>query len=550
MLPEYLISPSLTRKINKYSDCIIIGSGIAGLSTAMRLAEKHNVKVFTKSSLSDSTTWYAQGGIAAAIKKPDFWKSHYEDTITAGQGLCDPKAVEILVKTAPKMIEDLIEIGTNFDISEGEISLTTEGGHSFPRILHAGGDATGEELEKKLVSYSKSLRQMNFSPEHFVLDILVYKNNCVGIMDIKTGKVEIHPASNIIIASGGIGQIYDLSTNPPISTGDGIAMAYRAGACIMDIEFIQFHPTVFKTKDSKLFLISEALRGEGAYLRDCHGNRFMMGKHPRIELAPRDIVVKEMIRVMDECGTDYVYLDATHIPESYLKIRFPNIISKLKENGLNLNKDLIKVSPAEHYLNGGIKTDYNGRTNIKGLYCCGEAAATGAHGANRLASNSLMEGLVYGWKIYKDIQKNLDKKSQKDKNEAIMSINEILNKFKTEKIKVSKPEDKIPDINTLILKLRNIMTKKVGILRDAKSLKEAKEFVNFYIKCDYLYNKKDKNTLEFVNMLTVASLIIKAASLREESRGTHQRNDFPQKDDKKWKKHIILKQNKVYFENT
>lgn len=551
MLPRYLISPSFCQKIHKYCDCIVIGSGIAGLSTAMRLAKNNNIKVLTKSSLSDSTTWYAQGGIAAAIKKPDFWKNHYEDTITAGQGLCDRKAVEILVKTAPKMIEDLIEIGTNFDISEGEISLTTEGGHSYPRILHAGGDATGEELEKKLVSHSKGLKQINFFPEYFVLDILVYKNKCIGVlgMDINTGKIEIHPASNIVIASGGIGQIYDLSTNPPISTGDGIAMAYRAGTSIMDIEFVQFHPTVFKTKDSKLFLISEALRGEGAYLRDCHGNRFMVGRHPRAELAPRDIVVKEMIRVMDNSGCNYVYLDATHIPESHLKIRFPNIISKLRENGLDLKKDLIKVSPAEHYLNGGIKTDYKGKTNIEGLYCCGEAAATGAHGANRLASNSLMEGLVYGWKIYKDIEKKLEQKNPEDENKTIECINKLLNEAKIKKSKAGKFNDNKLDIKTFISDLKNIMTKKVGILRDAQSLKEAGEFVDFHINSGYLYNKRDKNILEFANMLTVASLIIKAASLREESRGTHQRNDFPYKDDKNWKKHIILKQNKVYFKD-
>ncbi|HJX01901.1 MAG TPA: L-aspartate oxidase [Candidatus Humimicrobiaceae bacterium] len=551
MLQRYLISPSSYRKIHKYCDCIIIGSGIAGLSTAMRLAENNNIKVLTKSSLSDSTTWYAQGGIAAAIRKPDFWKNHYEDTITAGQGLCDRKAVEILVKTAPKMIEDMIEIGTNFDISEGEISLTTEGGHSYPRILHAGGDATGEELEKKLVSYSKGLKQINFLSEYFVLDILVHENGCAGVlgMDINTGMIEIHPTSNIIIASGGIGQIYDLSTNPPISTGDGIAMAYRAGAAIMDIEFIQFHPTVFKTRDSKLFLISEALRGEGAYLRDCHGTRFMVGKHPKAELAPRDIVVKEMTRVMDECGTDYVYLDATHIPESHLKIRFPNIISKLKENGLDLKKDFIKVSPAEHYLNGGIRTDYNGKTNIEGLYCCGEAAATGAHGANRLASNSLMEGLVYGWKIYKDIEKKLKQKSKTGENKVTKDIKKVLDEIKVDMRKAGKSGGNKPDIKKLISDLRNIMTRKVGILRDAKGLKEAEEFVNLHINGEYLYNKKDKDILEFTNMLTVASLIIKAASLREESRGTHQRNDFPEKDDKNWKKHIILKQNKVYFKN-
>ncbi|MDD3819314.1 MAG: L-aspartate oxidase [Actinomycetota bacterium] len=553
MLQKYLISPSFTQKIHKYTDCIIVGSGISGLSTAIRLAENSNIKikVFTKSSLSESTTWYAQGGIAAAIKKPDSWESHYKDTITAGQGLCDPKAVEILTKTAPEMIENLIKIGTSFDISEGEISLATEGGHSFPRILHSGGDATGEELEKKLLSHSKSLGRIKFFPDHFVLDVLVYKNSCVGIivMDIKTSSIEIYPSSNIVIATGGIGQIYDLSTNPSISTGDGIAMAYRAGASIMDIEFIQFHPTVFKAKDSRLFLITEALRGEGAYLRDPAGNRFMVGKHPMAELAPRDIVVKEIIRVMDEFGTDFVYLDATHIPESYLKVRFPNIISKLKENDLDLNKDLIKVSPAEHYLNGGIKTDYNGRTDIKGLYSCGESAATGVHGANRLGSNSLMEGLVYGWKIYNDILKNLSKKGPENEIKAIEGTDKILDKFKTKKIKIKKPYGITPEIRNLIHELKIVMTKKAGILRDEKRLKEAEEFINSYLNCNYLYNKKDLETLEFVNMLTVASLIIKAASLREESRGTHQRNDFPQKDDKNWRKHIILKKNNVYFEN-
>ncbi|MEA2016021.1 MAG: L-aspartate oxidase [Actinomycetota bacterium] len=552
MLPEYLINPSFSQKINKYSDCLVIGSGIAGLSTAMRLSDKNNIKVITKSSLSDSTTWYAQGGIAAAIKKPDFWKYHYRDTINAGQGLCDRKAVEILAKTAPKMIEDLIEAGVSFDITKGEIGLTTEGGHSMPRVLHAGGDATGEELEKKLVSYSKSLRQINFISEFFVLDILVYKNKCLGAigLNMKTGKIDIHPSPNIVIASGGIGQLYDLTTNPSISTGDGIAMAYRAGAEIMDIEFIQFHPTVFRTKKSELFLISEALRGEGAFLIDCKGKRFMVGKHPKAELAPRDIVVKEMIKVMDNCGTDYVFLDARHIQESYLKIRFPNIIFKLKENNLDLKKDLIKVSPAEHYLNGGVKTDYNGRTNIKGLYSCGEAAATGAHGANRLASNSLIEGLVYGWKIYKDIENKLSRKNKKDEKRVFEGIDMIIDRAKGGRDKTGKINNRSRETDKLILKIKNVMTKKVGILRDAKSLKEAGDFVNRYIENKDFYNTKEKNALEFLNMLTVSRLIIKAAGLREESRGAHQRNDFPSKDDKKWKKHIILKKNRVYFKYT
>ncbi len=549
MIPRYLINPTYAVKTYPYSDCIIIGSGIAGLSTAIRLS-KHNIKVLTKSSPSDSTTWYAQGGIAAAIKKPDQWKKHYEDTLIAGQGLSDKKAVEILVKNAPSMIEKLIEIGTKFDISRGEISLTTEGGHSYPRVLHAGGDATGEEIEKKLVSFTRELERVNFRPDYFVLDILTSGDKCIGVigLDLSSVSIEIHPSSNVLIASGGVGQLYELSTNPSISTGDGVAMAYRAGAEIMDIEFVQFHPTVFRTNDNKLFLISEALRGEGAYLRDCRGDRFMVGKHPREELAPRDIVVKEMIKTMDKSKCNFVYLDATHIPESHLKIRFPNIIFKLKENGLDLTKDLVKVSPAEHYLNGGIKTDYDGRTNIEGLYSCGETAATGAHGANRLASNSLMEGLVYGWKIYQDIEKRLKSKTVKEERQVLSTVDStVMGSAGTSGEKKAPGGTKL-DILTLISSLRNMMSSKVGILRDGPGLEEAREFVQFHIGNENLYNRTDKDILEFANMLTVANLIIKSASIREESRGTHMRFDFPGKDDKNWKKHIILKKDKVDFE--
>ncbi len=547
-MPRYLINPTFSINTYPYSDCIIIGSGIAGLSTAIRLSE-HSIKVITKSSPSTSTTWYAQGGIAAAIKKPDWWKKHFEDTIVAGQGLSDKKAVEILAKNAPSMIEKLIEIGTKFDIVEGEISLTTEGGHSHARVLHAGGDATGEEIEKKLVSFTNGLKQVDFNSDYFVLDILTSKNKCLGVigLDLKKDTLEIHPSSNVLIATGGIGQLYELSTNPSISTGDGIAMAYRAGVDIMDIEFVQFHPTVFRTHDNRLFLISEALRGEGAYLRDCRGNRFMVGKHHQEELAPRDIVVKEMIKTMDKSKCNFVYLDATHIAESHLKIRFPNIISKLKENGLDLKRDLIKVSPAEHYLSGGIKIDYDGKTSIEGLYSCGETSATGAHGANRLASNSLMEGLVYGWKIYQDIEKKLRSQSKNIARETLSGINKIIEESKNTVKDNSAPASARIDIKTLISSLRSIMSTDVGILRDRSGLDEAKEFIDFHIGNQNLYNKKDIDMLEFVNMLTVADLIIKAAIIREESRGTHLRSDFPEKDDKSWKKHIILKKDKVSF---
>lgn len=614
MFLRYLINPKNATKIYDWCDCIIIGSGIAGLSTAIRISKQFNVKVLTKSNLSESTTWYAQGGIAAAIKKPDWWKVHYDDTIEAGQGLCDSKAVKKLVRNAPKMIEDLIEFGINFDISGGEISLTTEGGHSHPRVLHAGGDATGEEVEKKLVKFSKNFTSIQFFPEYLVIDILTFNSKVIGLiaLNLKKNILEIHPASNIVIASGGIGQIYEVSTNPPISTGDGIAMAFRAGASIKDIEFIQFHPTVFKTKDGHLFLITEALRGEGAYLRDKNGKRFMLGKHPKAELAPRDVVVREMVKVMNEQNIDYVFLDATHIPEKKLKIRFPNIILKLKENGLNLFTDLIKIFPAAHYLNGGIKTDLKGKTDIVGLYACGETAATGAHGANRLASNSLIEGLVYGWEISKDIINKCSKKSsQSAQNSKKFNryFKKLLEDIPTTSIltdnKSSLNLDFIENLDEQISEFKKIMSKNVGILRDKNSLDLAEKYIikklkeinynishyniskindikkndkiksidnininNIDIEDNIDDNIKGKNTdilkilnknnknnsilknlLEFINMLTVGYLITKAAKTRTESRGTHLRNDFPNRDDKNWKKHIILKNDLVMYES-
>lgn len=570
MLPRFLYNPINFDCIAGRNDCVIIGSGIAGLSTAIRLSNCTKVKIFTKSALSESNTWYAQGGIAAVIKGPDSWEDHYEDTIKSGQGLCDSEAVKTLVKSAPEMIEDLIENGVHFDIANGEIGLTLEGGHSSPRVLHAGGDATGEEVERKLIAFAKQLKSIEFYPEYFVLDILTNDNECIGVtvLNIKEGKVEIHPCSSIIISTGGVGQLFELTTNPSVSTGDGIAMAYRAGAEIKDIEFIQFHPTVFKTNDGKLFLITEALRGEGAFLRDTDGNRFMVGRHPLSELAPRDIVVKEMTMVMKEKGTDFVYLDATLLDRHMLVVRFPNIINKLKENGLDLKTDLIKVSPAAHYLNGGIKTNLNGETNIKGVYACGETAATGAHGANRLASNSLIEGLVYGARIYENIIGKINNKNKTIQDEA--DFVKILRKIADKKLNgtesfltqnkesavKSGPSSgfgnskmlSLAEIEKLKLELRHLMTNRVGILREEKRLKNVLKFVNENLSKRGLYERKEKEPGEFLNMLYVARLIITAAILRTESRGGHQRCDYPETDDKNWKKHIIEKNEEIYFE--
>jgi L-aspartate oxidase len=550
MFPRYLINPKDADKIHDYCNCIIIGSGIAGLSTAIRISEHSEVKVITKAKLSESTTWYAQGGIAAAIKKPDWWQEHYNDTITAGQGLSDSSAVEKLVKNAPKMIENLIETGIKFDITGGEISMTLEGGHSFPRVLHAGGDATGEEIENKLVKFSKKLESIKIFREYLAVDVLTHRNSVLGVltMNLKNGKIEIHPSDNIVLACGGIGQLYSLTTNPEISTGDGVSMAYRAGASIKDIEFIQFHPTVFKTRDNKLYLITEALRGEGAFLRDSKGKRFMLGKHKLSELAPRDIVVKEMVKVMADQDIDYVYLDATHIPKNLLKVRFPNIIAKLKENRLDLASDLVEVFPAAHYLNGGIRTDLKGYTDIKGLFACGETSATGAHGANRLASNSLIEGLVFGWEISSEIVKRI-KRSHSQKEEKILKkVKKAVADYKSNKTN-NKNYLTSRKLSRLISEFRKMMTKSVGILRDEKSLETAIKFIEESSTDQKIYNTRALKAIEYANMLTAASLIAKAANIRTESRGTHQRNDYPEIDDRNWKKHIILKGDSYNFES-
>ena len=549
IFPRYLVDPSKINKISEYCDCIIIGSGIAGLSTAIRISGTTKVKVMTKSRLSESTTWYAQGGIAAAIKRPDFWQVHYEDTIKAGQGLCDSGAVKKLVRNASNMIEDLLEIGINFDISGGEISLTLEGGHSFPRVLHAGGDATGEEIENKLVKFSKNQKGIDIYSGYLAIDILTYKDRVLGVvaMDQEKGRLEIHPADNVIIACGGIGQLYSLTTNPVISTGDGVGMAYRAGASVKDIEFIQFHPTVFRTNDNKLYLITEALRGEGAYLRDGKGRRFMVGKHPQMELAPRDIVVKEMVKIMSAQDMSFVFLDATHMPKNLLKVRFPNIIAKLKENGLDLGKDLIKVFPAAHYLNGGIKTDLNGYTDIKGLFACGETSATGAHGANRLASNSLIEGLVFGFEISREVLKRI-KKSDSDRiDKNTKALKRAINNIKSSNTGNDKSLS-ARQLENMISDFRKMMTDNVGILRDEKSLEYAKKNILQIFGNKALIDDGGPAAIELLNMLMVGYLIAKSALIRKESRGTHQRNDFPETDDKNWKKHIILKDKDIFFE--
>ncbi len=530
MTPRYLVNFDSDKLEKSICDLLVIGSGIAGLTAALQACGKYRTLLLTKSEVKESTTWYAQGGVATAVGEHDSPQLHFEDTILAGDGLCDPQAVKILVTEGPGRITDLIHLGAEFDRLGEEMRLTREGGHSLPRILHAG-DATGSAIESTLVRVAKLCSGLQIKEHVFVVDLLDFDGRCIGaiIFEPSLGRFSICLAKAVILATGGAGQIYSVTTNPPISTGDGVAMAYRAGAEMMDMEFVQFHPTALDEAQNPRFLITEALRGEGAYLRDCKGNRFMAQVHPEAELAPRNVVVREMVKVMHDCKTDRVYLDATHIPLLKLKERFPTIWKRCQESGYDLSTDLIPVSPAAHFMIGGVKTDIYGRTSLSGLYASGEVAANGVHGANRLASNSLLEGLVFSKRIMDILEEKANEISQED----LLGIRMTYTYPR-------RPKDvKIEECRNLIQKT---MMEDAGVTRSVVSLKRALKVMD---------SLKDILNMEFSlvegfelqNMIMVAELICRSALMREESRGVHFREDFPQKDDAGWKKHIILKIN-------
>jgi L-aspartate oxidase len=524
MVPRYLIDFALEELAHEETDCLVIGAGIAGLFTTIRASETDRVHIITKpKSLLESNTRYAQGGIAAVISDEDSPDYHRQDTLVAGAGLCDNVAVDILVDEGPEGVKDLIRLGTQFDLENGELALTKEGGHSQRRILHAQGDATGAEIVRALSNQAKQNPNVTVWDDHFVIDLVVTDGVCHGaIVQKPDGQRVFVRAKATILCSGGAGQLYRYTTNPEIATGDGIAIAYRAGAVIRDVEFIQFHPTALCYPGAPRFLISEAVRGEGAVLRNIRGERFMDKIHPLQELAPRDIVARAIVNEMELTKSTFVYIDITHEPADLVKHRFPNIYEFCLNYGLDLTTDWIPVAPAAHYMMGGVKTDLNGETSVKRLYACGEVSSTGVHGANRLASNSLSEAIVYGRRIIEHIR-------------TLPPLPE------TPPIteRSHRPEHPMQAIVEKRLKLQKVMLRYVGLKRSAaglqKGLDELKRQLPIYETC---LTKREE--YEFANLLTLAMLTTEAALNREESRGGHFREDFPEKDDRNWRKHIQL----------
>lgn len=503
------------------TDFIVIGSGIAGLRAAIEIAQTGaRVTVLTKARADESNTEWAQGGVAVVLSDDDNAELHEEDTLVAGAGLCDVEAVETLVTEGTKYIKQLIEWGTEFDREGGKLVFTQEAAHSRRRILHAHGDSTGKEIVRALIARARAEKKIVLMPFANTEGLIVSEGRCVGVRfldPILRAPRELF-AKAVILCTGGAGQLYQHTTNPPVATGDGMAMAYFAGAEMADMEFIQFHPTALSLENAPRFLLSEAMRGEGGVLRNKMGERFMSRYDERLELAPRDIVSRSIVAEMRRTGTRSVFLDMTALSEDFLKERFPKIYETCKFYGLNIATDQLPVSPASHYCMGGIRTDLHGRSTLQGLYAAGEVTCTGVHGANRLASNSLLEGLVFGARAGASaLEDNSEFKIQNSKLES--------KEFENLNLEAG--------ISTAVKKrVKRVMWERVGILRDRDSLKRAlREFEQI---------SSANLSVSSRNFVTLARMVAAGALWREESRGGHFRNDFPERDER-FRVHSIQK---------
>jgi L-aspartate oxidase len=531
-----------------HADYAVVGSGVAGLRAAIELSGAGSVLVLAKSNLNDSATAWAQGGIAVALSDEDEIGLHEQDTMNAGDGLCRAEVVALLVEEGPKYITQLIEWGTEFDRAGTKLAFTREAAHSRSRILHAHGDSTGREISRALLARAHTIPHLHLRAHAFTTELIVDGGRAVGLrfIDETDGSPHEVRAGAVLLATGGLGQIYRETTNPEVATGDGMAIAYEAGAVLSDLEFVQFHPTALAIKGAPRFLLSEALRGEGGILRNIDLERFMKRYNEGQELAPRDIVARAIVMEMHRTQSQHVYLDMTKKSEEFLKKRFPRIYETCSSYGLDLASDLAPVCPAAHYMMGGVKSDLWGRTSLPGLYVAGETAATGVHGANRLASNSLLEGLVFGARSGQAMSK--DAPAGKRHPGALPGSPAPLpgNSSVAQKDQ-TKVEAKTSPTCAALAKIRDLMWREVGILRSGKELTDAiKQLQAMELpKCE----KPARAGHELRNLHTLALLIARSGLAREESRGSHYRSDFPYRNDENFGKHSEVQKGKdVRFE--
>jgi L-aspartate oxidase len=521
--PRYLVPFHPKRVSHHFVDVLVIGGGIAGLRATMAVDPRLSTLVITKDRLQESNSSYAQGGIAGVLGADDRFEDHVQDTLVAGAGLCDREVVDMVVREAPGHIRQLIEWGTSFDQDEGELLLGREGGHSHNRIVHALGDATGQEVMRAMIARARDVLQAQIWQDTFTIDLLTNAGACCGalVWNERHGKTFVW-AKQTILATGGAGQIFRETTNPPVATGDGHAAAYRAGAELADMEFMQFHPTVLYIAGSSRSLISEAVRGEGGVLVDVQGHRFMPDYDPRAELAPRDVVSQAIATQMEKTKHSCVYLDLSHLDAETVRRRFPGIAQRCREFGLDIATDRIPVRPGAHYMIGGVKVDLDGRTSLKGLLAAGEVTSSGLHGANRLASNSLLEGLVFG------------ARAGEAASAAALSMPDAYAALPLENPPVPPTTEQL-DLQDVRNSLKSLVWRAAGVRRNAEGLTEAARTIDQWQRYALAQQFDHPEGWELQNMLTVARVLIAAALRREESRGVHFRSDFPQQDDNRWK---------------
>ncbi len=527
MTPRYLTAFDSRRALHRFTDILVIGGGLAGLRAANAVESNQSVLVVTKDRLRESNSNYAQGGIAGVLDPDDCFESHVADTLAAGGNLCHAEIVDMVIREGPRRIEELVRWGTQFDQSEGELSLGREGGHSRERIVHARGDATGQEVMRAVIARTREMPHIDIWENAFTVDLLTYEGRCQGAVIVNDHQQPVMVwAKETILCTGGAGQVFRESTNPSVATGDGSALAYRAGVQLRDMEFMQFHPTVLYIAGSSRSLITEAVRGEGAHLVDSNGDRFMPDYDQRAELAPRDVVSQSIIRQMELTKHANVYLDLSHLDPSHVRSRFPGIADACAKFGLDITCDRIPVRPGAHYMVGGVTVDRQGRTSVPGLWAAGEVTSSGLHGANRLASNSLLEGLVYGAHAGESASRSAAERPTKMVALPIQHpIHDRSDSFDIADVRVS---------------LKSLMGRLAGVERHAEGLREASDSIRSFAAYVMPYQFSSVEGWELQNLLLTASCMVEAALARKESRGVHFRRDFPSVDDEHWRRHLTL----------